>query len=54
MERIDTSKYRALLFDFDGTMVDSEPVHYKALTQTLGGYGKTYVTFDDHRRLYMA
>lgn len=41
------------MFDFDGTMVDSEPVHYESMMKALGEHNKKYVSFDDHRKLYM-
>lgn len=30
---------KAVLFDFDGTLVDSEPIHYEIWRQVLGRYG---------------
>jgi beta-phosphoglucomutase len=47
----------ALIFDFDGVVVDSEPVHFRAFREVLGrrGIGLTseqyyslYLGFDDH------
>ncbi len=34
-------KLRAVLFDHDGTLVDSEPIHYQLWTQVLDRYGVT-------------
>ncbi len=34
-----TKDYQALIFDCDGTLTDSMPVHYIAWHQTLSGYG---------------
>ena len=34
-------KLRAILFDHDGTLVDSEPIHYQLWNQVLGRYGVT-------------
>lgn len=34
-------KLRAVLFDHDGTLVDSEPIHYQLWTQILDRYGVT-------------
>lgn len=31
--------YQAILFDFDGVLVDSEPVHYQCWCETLAKYG---------------
>ena len=31
--------YDAVLFDFDGVLVDSEPVHYECWNQILAGFG---------------
>ena len=36
----------AIIFDCDGTLVDSMPAHYIAWVQTLGSYG---LTFDEER-----
>ena len=47
---------RAVIFDFDGVIADTEPVHFEALRQTLAGiditlteadYYATYLGFDD-------
>ncbi len=47
---------RAILFDFNGVIIDDEPQHCQALTETLGEYGITldreryyreYLGFDD-------
>jgi beta-phosphoglucomutase len=47
---------KAIIFDFDGVIADSEPLHYKALlavAQELGitfdyeEYGQTYIGYDD-------
>ena len=35
------SKYDAVLFDFDGVLVDSEPVHYECWREILNGHGLT-------------
>jgi beta-phosphoglucomutase len=32
------SRYEAILFDFDGVLVDSEPVHYACWTEILSDY----------------
>ncbi|HVT94120.1 MAG TPA: HAD family phosphatase [Bryobacteraceae bacterium] len=40
MNTIDNaSLYDAILFDFDGVLVDSEPVHYRCWTEILSGFG---------------
>lgn len=31
--------YDAVLFDFDGVLVDSEPIHYQCWTEILSGFG---------------
>ena len=33
------SHFDAILFDFDGVLVDSEPVHYQCWNEILGGFG---------------
>src|SRR4051794_30910022 len=35
------SKYEAILFDFDGVLVDSEPVHFDCWQEILGPFGLT-------------
>ena len=49
---IDTTHFKALLFDFDGTLVDTEPIQYEAFVQTLGQYEATYVSFAQHGTRY--
>ncbi|SRR5579875_588946 len=39
---------RALIFDMDGVLVDSEPCHLKAYQELLGRYGHSY-TAEDNR-----
>jgi beta-phosphoglucomutase len=34
-----TNNYQAILFDFDGVLVDSEPVHYECWCEVLKPYG---------------
>ena len=54
---------RAVVFDFDGVLVDSEPLHFESLRHTLGGYGvqideqeylESYVAYDDREALRIA
>jgi HAD superfamily hydrolase (TIGR01509 family) len=54
---------KAVVFDFDGVLVDSEPLHYQTLEQTLAGYGieidedeyrESYVAYDDREALRLA
>ena len=33
------NRYQAILFDFDGVLVDSEPVHYECWRETLAPFG---------------
>jgi HAD superfamily hydrolase (TIGR01509 family) len=44
---------RAAIFDFDGVLVDSEPLHYRALRQCLLGEG-IEISEDEYRREYLA
>jgi len=44
---------RAALFDFDGVLVDSEPLHYKALRESLQPEGVT-IDEEEYRRHYLA
>jgi HAD superfamily hydrolase (TIGR01509 family) len=42
---------QALLLDFDGTLVDSEPLHYDCWSQTVRPYGASISWTDYHRRM---
>lgn len=37
-----TREYQALIFDCDGTLTDSMPIHYVAWKQTMAGYGISF------------
>lgn len=41
-EVVDFRKYDAIVFDCDGTLVDTMPLHYIAWTQVLKPYGMAY------------
>jgi beta-phosphoglucomutase len=54
---------RAVFFDFDGVLVDSEPLHYRALRESLlpegiaideDEYARTYVGYDDRETIRVA
>jgi HAD superfamily hydrolase (TIGR01509 family) len=40
--KLPAGEFRAYLFDCDGTIADSMPLHYKAWTKALAEYGGTY------------
>jgi beta-phosphoglucomutase len=42
--------YEAIIFDFDGVLVDSEPVHYECWLEILAPYGVTldWNTYSEH------
>lgn len=40
---------KAVIFDMDGVLLDSEPVHYEAARQLLAAHGKEF-TFDLHEK----
>lgn len=42
-------QYDSLLFDFDGTLVDSEPIHYECWQAVLQPFGVN-LTWDEYRR----
>jgi HAD superfamily hydrolase (TIGR01509 family) len=44
---------RAALFDFDGVLVDSEPLHFGALRDALAPEG-VHIDEDEYRRTYLA
>jgi len=41
---------KALIFDLDGTLVNTEPMHYRAWKQTLVNNGVTHFTFETFMR----
>jgi len=45
---IDTSKIKAVIFDFDGTLVDTDSVHHQAYTLALKSIGLPYVSLEEH------
>lgn len=54
---------RAVIFDFDGVLVNSEPLHYRALRDCLLGegitidereYAETYLAYDDREAIRVA
>ena len=56
MKNLSLPRPEAVLFDFDGILVDSEPMHHRAFTEVLdplgmgftwGEYVETYMGFDD-------
>ena len=47
------SGFRAVIFDFDGVLVDSEPLHYRALRECLAADGIT-LTPEEYARQYLA
>jgi beta-phosphoglucomutase len=56
MKNLSLPRPEAVLFDFDGILVDSEPMHYRAFTEVLDPLGmgfpwkeyvQTYMGFDD-------
>ena len=46
MKKIDKQRYNALIFDCDGTLVDSMPWHFKAWRNTLDRY---HIPFSEER-----
>ena len=56
MKTLSLPRPEAVLFDFDGILVDSEPMHYRAFIEVLDPlgmgfpwkeYAETYMGFDD-------
>jgi beta-phosphoglucomutase len=45
-------EFEAILFDFDGTLLDTEPVHWACWAQVLAGLGLT-LTWEDYRDSYI-
>lgn len=46
------AKIKAVLFDMDGLMVDSEPLHYQAFNTVLKKYGK-HLTEEENKERYI-
>ncbi len=44
-----TNHYEAILFDFDGVLVDSEPIHYECWMEVLAPYG-FHIDWDAYTR----
>src|SRR5829696_6965961 len=44
---------RAVIFDFDGVLVDSEPLHYRALRESLVADG-IHISAEEYARDYLA
>jgi beta-phosphoglucomutase len=44
--------YKAFIFDFDGTLVDTEPAHYEGFVRALSEVGISYVSYEDHLKVY--
>src|SRR5687767_6138777 len=44
---------KAVIFDFDGVLVDSEPLHYRALRDSLSEEGVS-ITAEEYAREYLA
>ena len=42
----------AIIFDFDGVILDSEGLHYKVFNQVLEKY-KIYITWEDYQKRYI-
>ena len=43
-------EFSALIFDMDGTLVDSERIHWQAWKVTLGKYGAAVPDYQDFKR----
>ncbi|MFD7335829.1 HAD family hydrolase [Streptomyces violascens] len=48
--RMSTSRTTSVIFDLDGTLVDSEPNYYEAARQVLARYGLPDFTWEQHAR----
>jgi beta-phosphoglucomutase len=48
----DTDVMRTIIFDFDGVLADTEPLHFEGLRRTLAGIGLT-LTQDDYYANYL-
>jgi len=44
--------FEAVIFDFDGVILDSEPLHYKACSQILQTYG-IFFTYQEYTEKYL-
>jgi HAD superfamily hydrolase (TIGR01509 family) len=48
MSKLDISNYKFVFFDFDGTLVDTELLHYQSYKKALSSIGIEYMSFSDH------
>lgn len=44
--------FKAVIFDFDGVIVDSEPLHYRAFLDVTRSFGKTF-DYDEYLRTFI-
>ena len=44
--------FKAVIFDFDGVIVDSEPLHYRAFLDVARSFGKTF-DYDEYLRTFI-
>lgn len=49
---LDLQNIKAVIFDFDGVLVDTEKLHYESFEKVLKKYGIKYVSFEDHCKVY--
>lgn len=49
---VDPQDTKALLFDLDGTLVDTEPLHHEAWVRTFQNQGIEYVDYQQHLKRY--
>jgi HAD superfamily hydrolase (TIGR01509 family) len=48
MLELDSSKYHAFLFDFEGTLIDTDELHFKSYTAALKTIDVPYISFEEH------
>lgn len=52
MHLLELHKYHSLLFDFTGTLVNTEPIHYQSYKRVLADYKITFPNYKDYKRKF--
>lgn len=53
MFTIDRNDYKAFIFDFDGTIIDTDELHFLSYQKALKRFNLDYVTFENHIRYFL-
>jgi beta-phosphoglucomutase len=53
MVTISRDDYKAFIFDFDGTIIDTDELHFLSYQKALKWFNLDYVTFENHIRYFL-